>query len=151
MPVLPILKGKDNATLRAKAKPVKQVSKELLALIKDMQETTIDADGLGLAAPQIGQSIRVCIVRLHNKLIPLINPVIKSKSKEMDIMQEGCLSLPGEWVDVPRPVEIILQYTDAKGVEQERALKNLDARIVQHEVDHLDGVLIVDYQPASKV
>lgn len=145
MPVLPILTGTDNPVLRTKTQKVERVSKELLKFLKDMEETVIAADGLGLAAPQVGSSERVCIVKMHGRLTPLINPEITWKGTEKASAEEGCLSLPGIWLNVERPTEIILKYTDAKGTEQERKLTALSARIVQHEVDHLEGVLIVDY------
>lgn len=147
MAILPIVTGADSPILRTKTKNVPKVTKEILKLIKDMEETTINADGLGLAAPQIGLSHRLCVVRMNGKLMPLINPQITSRSNEMESAEEGCLSLPNVWVQVPRSVSIVVKYLDGKGKEQERALSNLEARIVQHEVDHLDGKLIVDYRP----
>jgi peptide deformylase len=145
MAVLPILTGADNPVLRTKCKKVPKITKEVLQLIKDMETTTKHADGLGLAAPQIGQSISLCVVKLHRKMIPLINPEIFWKSEEIEVAEEGCLSLPNFWMNVPRPVSIAVRYMDAKGEEQERKLSELDARIVQHEVDHLNGILITDY------
>lgn len=93
----------------------------------------------------------VCIVEMCNKLTALVNPKITYKSPEEETAEEGCLSLPGIWVPVPRSTTIKLEYIDAKGGSQERMLLNMDARIVQHEVDHLDGKLIVDYGPHGKV
>lgn len=150
MAVLPIVTGADTPILRTKTKPVTKVTKDLLKLLKDMQETTINADGLGIAAPQIGRSERVCIVQMGEKLVPLVNPNITYKSPEEETAEEGCLSLPGIWVPVPRSTSIKLEYVDAKGSPQERMLLNMDARVVQHEVDHLDGKLIVDYGPHGK-
>lgn len=119
-------------------------------LLKDMQETTIAADGLGLAAPQIGRTERVCIVQVGGRLQPLINPVITIRSEEQEYAEEGCLSLPSVWVQVPRSTSIRITYIDARGVEQERMFLDMDARVVQHEVDHLEGKLIVDYGPHGK-
>jgi peptide deformylase len=143
--VLPIVTGADNPVLRAKNKPVPQVTKEIQKLLKDMDETTRAADGLGLAAPQIGQNIRACIVKVNGRLTPMVNPVITQRSADTEYAEEGCLSLPEVWVQVPRSNWIAVKYLDARGKEQERMLNNLEARIVQHEVDHLDGKLIVDY------
>ena len=123
-----------------------KVTKEILKLIKDLQETVKDADGAGIAAPQVARTERVCLALISGKMIPLINPKITSKSKEQESAEEGCLSLPGIAVIVPRSTEITLKYLDAKGKSQERKLHDFDARVVQHEVDHLEGVLIVDYQ-----
>ena len=150
MAVLPIVTGAESPILRTKTKPVAKVTKDLQKLLKDMQETTIAADGLGIAAPQIGRTERVCIVEMGNKLTALVNPKITFKSEEKEYAEEGCLSLPGIWVQVPRSTSIKLEYTDAKGSPQERMLLNMDARVVQHEVDHLDGKLIVDYGPHGK-
>lgn len=121
------------------------MTKEIHALLKDMKDTVKDADGAGIAAPQIGRTERICLTLISGKMIPLINPQITWKSKEQDPAEEGCLSLPGIVVLIPRSVEITLQYLDAKGKPQERRLRAFDARVVQHEVDHLEGVLIVDY------
>ena len=148
--VLPIIKGADTPVLRAKTKKVGQVTKEIQKLLKDMEETTVDADGLGLAAPQIGQSLRMCIVKMNGKLTPLINPEITYKSEDLEVAEEGCLSLPNVWLPVARSAEIVVTYLNAKGEAQERKLASLDARVVQHEVDHLDGILIVDYAPVMK-
>jgi peptide deformylase len=146
MAILPIIKGEDAEVLRAKAATVPQVTKEILKLIKNMEETVKKAEGLGLAAPQIGQSVRVCLVMLHGKMTPMINPEITWRSEEATVMTEGCLSLPKIEVEVTRPVEVIVKYTDKKGQEQERRLCDLDAKVMQHEYDHLNGVLIVDYK-----
>ena len=150
MAALDIVIGPDNPILRAKTKPVPKVTKEILKLLKDMEETTIKADGLGLAAPQVSRTERVCIVKMAGKLTPLINPEITKRSKEMESAEEGCLSLPYVWLQVPRSVSIVVKYLDKKGKEQERILQKLDARVVQHEVDHLEGKLIVDYGQHQK-
>jgi len=146
MTVLPIIKGKDEDILRAKAAKVPQVTKEIKKLIKDMHETVEKAEGLGLAAPQIGQSLRLCLANFNGKMTPLVNPEVIWSSKETSTMDEGCLSLPKINVDVTRPVEIMVRYEDIDGKEQERHLHDLDARVVQHEIDHLNGILIVDYK-----
>ena len=119
--------------------------------MKDMIETMHEASGVGLAAPQVARTERICIAVIGGKVTPLINPKITKKSKATDIDQEGCLSLPNVWLQVPRSVEIDLEYTDVKGKKQERKLTHFDARVVQHEVDHLDGVLIVDYAKSTNV
>lgn len=151
MSVLPIVTGETTAVLRRKTERVGKVTKEILKMLKDMEETTVHANGLGIAAPQVDHSLRMCIVTIGGKLMPLINPDILWKSTETNIAEEGCLSLPDIWRDIERSTEITLRYTDTKGKEQERKLKNIDARVVQHEVDHLDGILITDYPPVKKI
>lgn len=146
MPSLPILTGLDNPVLRRKTERVPKVTKKVLKLLKDMNASMKAANGVGLAAPQIGELLRVCIAQIGGKPVPLINPDITWKSDETAIDEEGCLSLPGIWLPVPRSTEITLKYLDEKGQEQERRLQQFDARVVQHEVDHLEGVLIVDYK-----
>lgn len=145
MAVLPIVTGADTPVLRAKTKPVSQVTKEIKKLIKDMGETMISAEGIGIAAPQIGKSLRLCLAHINGKTTPLINPKITWRNDEFSSMAEGCLSLPGVEIDVKRPTEIHLTYTDEDGNQQERKFSGMDARVIQHEVDHLEGVLIVDY------
>lgn len=115
-----------------------------------MEDTTIAADGLGLAAPQINRSERVCIVRMGKKLTPLINPDITFRSTDTELAEEGCLSLPDVWLQIPRSVSIVVSYLNTKGEQQERMLEGIDARVVQHEVDHLEGKLIVDYPQSGK-
>jgi len=149
MAVLPIVIGAQQSVLRAKTKEV-AVTKDLLKLIKDMEQTTEKAEGLGLAAPQIGQSLRLCVAKINGRLTPLINPHITFRSKETDVMEEGCLSLPNIWLPVPRSTSIVVKYLNAKGQGQERKLEGMDARVVQHEVDHLDGKLIIDYAQMPK-
>lgn len=104
------------------------------------------AEGVGLAAPQIGLSLRICIALLHGKVGVFINPQIIWRSAEKEIVEEGCLSLPNTWVPVPRSRAITVRFQNRRGKEEERKLENLPARILQHEIDHLDGILITDYQ-----
>ena len=146
MAVQPIVTGAKTEVLRTKTKKVSRVTKDVIKLIKDLRDTVKKAEGLGIAAPQIGVSKAVCIALFNGKMNAMIDPEILWRSKETGVMEEGCLSLPGENVDVERPVEITVRYLDEKGAEQERRLHDLDARVVQHEIDHLNGVLIVDYR-----
>ena len=145
MSVLPILKGADNPILRKKGAKVQEVTKALKKLIKDMYATVKAEDGAGLAAPQVGQSLQLCLALVEGKMIVLINPEIVWKSKETETQEEGCLSLPGLQVSVTRPASITVKYLSEKGVSEERKLAEFSARTVQHEVDHLNGVLLVDY------
>jgi peptide deformylase len=145
MPSLKVITGADSPILRQPTEKVPKATKDVLKLLKDMATTVEEAEGLGLAAPQIGKSLRICLALINGKMTPLINPEISNKSEETWVHEEGCLSLPGVNIDVERPKTVTLTYIDARGAEQERRLEEWDARIVQHEVDHLDGVLIVDY------
>lgn len=122
------------------------MTKDILKLLHDMEETMEQAEGVGLAAPQIGKSLRVCIAVLYGKTTAFINPNIIWQSKEQDIAEEGCLSLPNVWVPVPRARAIMVRFLNRKGKEEERKLDTLPARILQHEIDHLDGILVTDYQ-----
>ena len=146
MAVLPIVTGQDTPVLRTKTEEVPAVTKEIKKLISDMEDTVREAQGAGLAGPQVGKSLRLCIALINSKFTPLINPSITWKSEETDVMEEGCLSLPDvPWKEIERPIAIQITYLDTKGQTQERKLEGFDARVVQHELDHLDGVLIVDY------
>lgn len=122
------------------------MTKDIKKLINDMHDTVQKAEGLGIAGPQVNVSHRLCLAQFNGKMNAMINPEILRRSEETSVMEEGCLSLPKINVDVERPVEITVRYLDEKGNEQERMLHDLDARVVQHEVDHLNGVLIVDYR-----
>ncbi|HLD08054.1 MAG TPA: peptide deformylase [Candidatus Peribacterales bacterium] len=146
MAIQNILIGKDQKVLRTKTKKVTSFTKDLQKLIEDLLDTVHAAEGAGLAAPQIGISQRVTIARIGEEFVPLVNPEILWKSDQVIVGEEGCLSLPDIWLQIPRAKEIVLRFSDEKGEEHERKLEGFDARVVQHEVDHLDGILIVDYQ-----
>ncbi len=127
----------------------KKSDKKLKKFIEDMKETMMTSDGVGLAAPQAGENIRVIVCLLNqgtkNELIAeMINPVITRVSEKMEVGEEGCLSLPGEFGMVARYAEVTVRYFDLKGAEWVLGLKGLNAVIVQHEIDHLDGKLFVD-------
>lgn len=149
MPALPIVTGQDAPVLRAKTKRVPSVTKDILKLIKDMTDTVIEAEGAGIAAPQVGRSERVCIALIGRKLTPLINPEITRMSEEKVIAEEGCLSLPQVWINVSRSKDIVVRYETPSGKERELKLSDMDARVVQHEVDHLEGILIVDHRTSA--
>lgn len=146
MSVLPIEIGAENPILRKKTTKVKSVTKDIKKLIDDMLRTMTRADGAGIAAPQVGRNERLCIALIGGKAEVLVNPEITFFSKDTLVAEEGCLSLPGIWIDVPRSKDIIVSFTNARGQNEERKLSEWDARVVQHEVDHLEGKLIVDYR-----
>lgn len=139
-----------NDVLRQVAKPVETVNDEIKTLIKDMFETMYDAPGVGLAAPQIGELHRVIVMDPSKEddepnPIAMVNPEITWSSEETWVYQEGCLSIPEYYEDVERPVKVRVKYLDEKGTEQELEAEELLATIVQHEIDHLDGKLFIDY------
>ena len=145
MAILKIVTGEKTPILHAKTKPVAKMTKDLVKLIHDMEETTKAAKGAGIAAPQVNRSERICIALIQKKLTPLVNPEITWRSTEIETMEEGCLSLPDIWLQITRPREIIVTFLSAAGRKRELKLSGFDARVVQHEVDHLEGKLILDY------
>jgi len=132
--------------LRQISSPVDKIDKDIKELIKNMNQTMIANDGIGIAAPQVNVLKRIILVRPNNKTYILINTDIKFKSKETAIDYEGCLSVPEKDVKVRRSKNIIVEFTDIDGERYNMEAKNLLARIIQHEVDHLDGKLIIDYE-----
>jgi len=141
--------------LRQKSEPVKWFDKRLKNLVKNLKDTMIDQDspkGVGLSAPQIAKSSRVFIARIGGKIIPFVNPQIAFRSKETikDKMPqdkrllEGCLSVPGYWGFVNRPYKVKIEYQNEKGKKQALQLEGKEAVYVQHEFDHLEGILFVD-------
>ncbi len=146
MAILPIVTGKETPILRQKTVPVTKITKEIQKLVSDMEQTTKAAKGAGIAAPQVNRTERICIALIQRELVTLINPVILWRSTETEIMEEGCLSLPDIWLLIPRSTEVILTYKSIKGRKRELKLIGFDARVIQHELDHLDGILITDYQ-----
>lgn len=150
MALKPILIHPD-PRLKAVAKPIKEVSAELRRLADDMLETMYDAPGIGLAAPQVGVSQRLIVMDCVKeegatpRPIVLINPQVTWTSDEMNTYEEGCLSIPEQFADVDRPAEVEVTWTDLEGAEQSERFDGLWATCVQHEIDHLDGKLFIDY------
>ncbi len=130
--------------LKKVCEPVKKINGKLRTLLDDMAETMYKYDGIGLAAPQIGHSIRAVVIDIGNgKLLELINPVIISKEGScMD--SEGCLSVPGIFGDVERAEKVTVEYTTRYGKRRNLEADALLARCIQHELDHLDGILFID-------
>lgn len=133
--------------LRKKAEPVTVVDEEVRRLMDDMLETMYAADGVGLAAPQIGVSRRIIVVDVREPELPpfgLVNPVVVSRGEEVDRGEEGCLSIPGLRDIVERSAEVVVEGLDREGNPRRIEANGLLARALQHEVDHLDGILFVD-------
>lgn len=151
--LLPILIVPD-ARLRAKAKPVEAKDPAISALAERMLATMYKAPGIGLAAPQVGELLRLVVLDIQpdDKPTPmvLVNPEIIAESAETAVREEGCLSLPGQFADVTRPSRIKLRYQDLTGAKQEMEADGLLGVCIQHEVDHLNGVLFVDHLSALK-
>jgi len=130
--------------LRKKSKPVKEVGPAERMLMAAMVETMHGHKGVGLAAPQVGINQRIMVVDIGEGPVTIINPRIL-KRKGRDVMEEGCLSLPGVLVEVKRAKEIRVKYIDEYNQTVERSCSDLLARVIQHETDHLNGKLIIDY------
>lgn len=153
MALLPILVMGDRR-LREKADPVAEVGEEERRLIEDMIETMHDAPGVGLAATQVGVLKRIIVVdptagEQEGQALAFVNPVLSCPEGEQ-LGQEGCLSVPEEFADVKRPMRVRLEALDREGNPVDMTVEGLLARIVCHEVDHLDGVLFVDHLSSLK-
>ena len=149
MAVLDILVA-PHPVLKQKAKPVEKVDARVAKLMDDMVETMYAAKGIGLAAPQVGILERVIVVDVHEKdeapnPIRLANPEIVWKSDETSVCEEGCLSVPDQFAEVTRPSAIRVRYLDEKNEVREMEADGMLATCIQHEIDHLNGVLFVDY------
>jgi peptide deformylase len=130
--------------LRGKALPVKEIVPEILNLIKDMAETMFADSGLGLAAPQVGVSKRIIVIDgEEDGLIVLINPMIVKSEGEL-VEEEGCLSIPGIYSQVKRSSKVTVKALNENGDPIEVTKEGLTARALQHEIDHLDGILFID-------
>jgi peptide deformylase len=152
--------------LREKAEPVGEVNEAIRALAKSMIETMHAENGVGLAAQQVGRTEAVCVVEVPPEYdadeqgsrfnpdvqmpLVLVNPEIVEASKEQETAEEGCLSFPGIYAPVKRPVEVLVRFLDLGGKSCELRLKKFVARAVQHEMDHLNGVLLVDRMSSVK-
>ena len=133
-----------NKILDKKTKKVKDpLGTETQKLIRSMKEIMEKADGAGLAAPQVGESLRICIIQHGGEIFTMINPKITSYSREKEIHEEGCLSFPGQFLPIKRSVKIKVRYVDENGKEIKKKVDGLLSRIMQHEIDHLDGIVFI--------
>jgi peptide deformylase len=132
--------------LRARALEIEQFDASLIDEVRRMGELMHDAYGIGLAATQVGVMHRLLVYRteMEGAVAALVNPVVEWSSKETESAEEGCLSLPGVAVEVERPVHVRVRAQDERGAPITVEASGLEARVIQHEIDHLDGVLIVD-------
>ena len=146
--LMPIIKM-PNPILRQAAMPVFEITDGTRQLLDNMTATMYDAPGIGLAAPQVNISQRMIVMDCGKdgdpQLIKMINPEIIDVSETRALLEEGCLSIPDQTADVERPAEVEVQYLDENGVNQSFVATNLLAACVQHEIDHLNGVLFIDH------
>jgi peptide deformylase len=157
MALLPIIETPD-PRLRVISKPVETFDTELKTLVADMFETMYDAPGIGLAAIQVGVAKRILVIDLQEvdpedeegkRLIRtprvFINPVFSDESEEHSVYQEGCLSVPEQYADVTRPAEVTVDWQDEDGNKHCERMTGLMATCIQHEHDHLEGILFIDH------
>ena len=152
MPILKII-AIPNPILRKKSKEInlKGINdRSFIKLVSAMEKTMLKTDGAGLAAPQIGENIRLAIVNCKDGPICLINPKIIKKSWTKELGQEGCLSIPEIFGEVKRHKKISLIYYDRAGKKIKQNCQGLMARVIQHEIDHLDGILFIDKMVKTK-
>jgi len=139
-----------NKILRQISKPVKKVEKEEQSLMDDMLDTMYAADGIGLAAIQIGVAKRIIVMDIswnkgEKKPMYFVNPVIRNKDKEKSIYEEGCLSVPNQFAEIERPKKCEVEYLNYEGEKKLLKAEGLLATCIQHEMDHLEGILFIDY------
>ena len=150
MTIRPILIHPD-PRLRKFCEPVAEITPELRALADDMLSTMYDAPGVGLAAPQVGVMKRLIVMDCEKdpeappRSLVLFNPEVVWSSEHCSVYEEGCLSIPDQFADVERPAEVRVRWTDREGAVQEEHFSGLWATCVQHEIDHLEGKLFIDY------
>ena len=139
-----------NKLLRQKSTAVDKVGNEEQRLMDDMLETMYSANGIGLAAIQIGVPKRIIVMDIskdedNKKPMYFINPVIKNKATDKSIYEEGCLSIPNQFAEIERPSKCEVEYLDYNGEKQLKVAEGLLATCIQHEIDHLEGILFIDY------
>lgn len=149
MAILPIVTVPD-PLLKKVSKPVEKVDDTMRAFLDDMLETMYAAPGIGLAAVQVGKLWRILVIDIASEdeepnPMYFINPVITWTSEELNTYNEGCLSIPEQYADVERPAECKVDFIDYNGVEKEIHADGLLATCIQHEMDHLNGVVFIDY------
>jgi peptide deformylase len=139
--ILTLENGRD--VLRGIASPVNKVTPQIRELVDEMFRLMRDGEGIGLAAPQVGESLRLIVFETGDDRGALIDPVITSQEGS-EVASEGCLSLPNLNGDVERATEVTVRFVDENGKKRTQTWRDLAARVVQHEIDHLDGVLFTD-------
>ncbi len=135
---------KDRKFLRKKSKKVEKITDEIRHLVLEMEKTMENNKGMGIAAPQVDHLKRIIVIKNNEQSFYFINPVILEKSRNKNTLEEGCLSLPDCCLPVKRPEAIKVKFLTLKGEEKKMNLSGIPARIFQHEIDHLNGILITD-------
>jgi peptide deformylase len=149
---LTIVTGAQTEVLRTKTAKVRDpLTPEIQKLITDMFEAMHKADGLGLAAPQIDISLRMCVIEIEGNKMVFINPQLTSLSREKIVFEEGCLSLPGQFLPIERSERVTVRFQDEHGTDRKIKASGLLAIALQHEVDHLEGILIIDRYKKQKI
>ncbi len=144
MAILPIIKY-PNPILRKKAKKISDpTDPEVQKLISQMISAMKKKNGLGLAAPQVKKSLRLCVIEEDGAVYVFINPKVTSVSRKKVIMEEGCLSFPGKFLPIKRSEKVKVRYLNEEGVKSKLKADGILARAIQHEIDHLDGILMID-------
>jgi len=133
-----------NEVLRQEAAPIEEITEEVRDLADKMTETMFREDGIGLAAPQVGIGKKLIVINLEDEFHIMLNPEIAEKSGEEESMDEGCLSVPGVEAPVSRSKEVVVRGKNLDGEEVELEKEGLPARVFQHEVDHVTGMLFID-------
>lgn len=149
MPLKPIITVPD-PVLRKISEPVEKLTNNELKLIKDLEDTMYKANGIGLAAIQVGIPKRIVVIDVSKNINIknpnyFINPVIKSFSKETSVYEEGCLSIPETFIEIERPKKVLVEYIDLNGLKKEMECDGLLSTCIQHEIEHCDGKLIIDF------
>lgn len=130
--------------LKEKSRPVEKIDSGIVKILKEMQKIMINANGVGISAPQIGIPLRLVVIDVGDGPIYMVNPEIVWYSEEKVDFEEGCLSFPGVTVNISRPERVRAAYLDERGRKNLIEADGLLARAIQHEIDHLDGILIID-------
>lgn len=145
MSIKPIIHA-PNKILSGVSREVTEINNpEILRLIEDMKDTVVASNGIGLAAPQIGVPLRVIVINFDIAPYAIINPEIKWSSAGTSALEEGCLSVPNFFTKIYRPKTVLVSGTDEKGAPFEIKAKDMLAKIFQHEIDHINGILISDH------
>ncbi len=157
MAILPILEAPD-PRLRVVSEPVETFDDDLRRLVADMFETMYDAPGIGLAAIQVGVARRVLVIDLQEQVEDeagtkatvndprvFINPELRDPAEDISVYNEGCLSVPDHYADVQRPTAIDARWMDMDGVQHDERIEGMLATVLQHEMDHLEGILFIDH------